>query len=256
MRHPLRQYALIGLLAAGAVMGGHVNAREYLAELGLQAQPGTPKPSVNPAIGSEAVQVWQNARASEYTLYAGTRSASGIGLRTMESYGGIVYSLPGGWGSSVEAGFTQETLFVPRRYTLAGQLHTSLSDGRALSVGLKLGAMDTDAGLRYSASGETPVNNSYSLTPWYQFGAGFPPSYQLQMNYQHSIASSFGLALGREVEAYMPYHDPTISGPRQLTITGQHWLTPSWALSYDVLSQDATSPLRLQGLRLGMRYRF
>jgi hypothetical protein len=76
------------------------------------------------------------------------------------------------------------------------------------------------------------------------------------MNYQHSIASSFGLALGREVETFTPFHDSASSGARQLSFTGQHWLTPSWALSYDLLSQDAASPLRLQGLRLGMRYRF
>jgi hypothetical protein len=41
---------------------------------------------------------------------------------------------------------------------------------------------------------------------------------------------------------------------------GQHWLTPAWALSYDVLYNDPAnmSTLRLQGLglRMGVRYRF
>ena len=43
---------------------------------------------------------------------------------------------------------------------------------------------------------------------------------------------------------------------RQFSFTGQHWLTPSWALSYDILSHDVASPLKLQGLRLGVRYRW
>ena len=47
----------------------------------------------------------------------------------------------------------------------------------------------------------------------------------------------------------------TGAGLRQFSFTGQHWLTPSWALSYDVLSSDPSS-FRLQGLRLGARYRF
>jgi hypothetical protein len=54
--------------------------------------------------------------------------------------------------------------------------------------------------------------------------------------------------------------DPTVPYPRQLSFTGLHWLTPSWAVSYDVLSGDlaSPSPLRLQGLglRFGVRYQF
>jgi len=55
-------------------------------------------------------------------------------------------------------------------------------------------------------------------------------------------------------------HAPNLesAGQRQFTFTGQHWLTPSWALNYDVLTYDLASPLRSQNLRLGlgMRYRF
>lgn len=257
MSHPLKQFTLFTLLAfaSAAAMGEPAGTRDYVADLGLQPRAGAARLPEYTAFGSEAAQVWQNTRSSEYTLYAGTRDAPRPGLRMPESYGGVVYSLPGGWGSSFEAGISQESLFAPRRYTLAGQLHTSLSEGRALSVGLKYGAYDTDAGLRYGSTGDTPVGNGYSLAPLYQPGAGFTPSYQLQMNYQHSITSSFGLAVGRDVETFTPFHDPASSGPRQLAFTGQHWLTPSWALSYDLL-QDTASPLRVQGLRLGMRYRF
>jgi hypothetical protein len=76
------------------------------------------------------------------------------------------------------------------------------------------------------------------------------------MSYQHSASSRFGLALGREADGLSPLYDPSLSGPRQFTFTGQHWLNPAWALSYDVMSQDATTPLRSMGLRLGVHYRF
>lgn len=260
MRYPFKQLTLIALLAfaSGAATGEPGMAREYVAGLGLQFRTGAATLPADLAFGSEATQVWQTTRSSDYTLYAGAREASRLGLHASESYGGIVYSLPGGWGSSLEAGYAQESPLSPRRYALTGQLHTSLSAGRALSVGLQYRMNDPDSGLRYGAPGEMPATNGYTLTPYRLSSVGFAHSYQLQVSYQHSTASTFGLALGREVETFTPFFDHAGygSGPRQLTFTGQHWLTPSWALSYDLLSQDATSPLRLQGLRLGMRYRF
>jgi hypothetical protein len=258
MRHSFRQITLAALLAfaAGAVMGETGMAREHIAGLGLQSRSGTETHPADLAFGSEATQVWQASRSPDYTLYAGSRATSRLGLRADESYGGVVYSLPRGWGSSLEAEYAQESLLEPRRYALTGQLHAALSAGRTLSIGLKYRMHDADSSLRHGTSFDTPAANGYTLAPSRHYGAGYAPSYQLQMSYQHSLASSFGVALGREVETFTPFHDPAVSGPRQFTFTGQHWLTPSWALSYDVLSQDAATPLRSLGLRLGVRYRF
>ena len=90
---------------------------------------------------------------------------------------------------------------MPRRYTLTGQLHTSLSEGRALSVGLKLtGRWIADSGLRYGANRRDASQQQLLAGAVVPVQRRFPPSYQLQMSYQHSTASSFGLALGREVE--------------------------------------------------------
>ncbi len=254
--HYALKLALVVLfaLAPGAAMGQVTHERA--AGLGLQFRTGAATLPADLAFGSEATQVWQTTRSSDYTLYAGAREASRLWLHASESYGGIVYSLPGGWGSSLEAGYAQESPLSPRRYALTGQLHAALSEGRALSVGLQYRMNDPDSGSRYGASGEMPVTNGYTLVPYRLTSAGFAHSYQLLMSYQHSTASTFGLALGREVETSIYDAAASGSGPRQLTFTGQHWLTPSWTLSYDLLSQDATSPRRLQGLRLGVRYRF
>jgi len=259
MRYLPIQFALAALLAftASAALGEPGIAREHIAGLGLQPRSGTVTLPADLAFGSEATQAWKSSRSPDYTLYAGSRAISHQGLRSDEAYGGIVYSLPRGWGSSIEAEYVQESLLAPRRYALTGQLHTAFGDGRTLSMGLKYRVHDTDSGLRYGAPLDTPaVGNGYTLAPYQHYGASYAPSYQLQMSYQHSLASSFGVALGREVETFTPFYDPSISGPRQFMFTGQHLLTPSWALSYDVLSQDAATPLRSLGLRLGVRYRW
>lgn len=221
--------------------------------LGLKQQTGIAAELLS---SGEAAQLWQTRQPSDFALYGGARELARIGLGPAETYGGVAYAFPRGWGSSLEAGYTPESLFAPRRYALTGQVHTGLSDGRALSVGIKYRVYDTDLGTR----GDAPLTNGYTLTPSRLPGTGFAPGYQLQFGYQHSTFSSFGLALGRDMDTYSSAFDPTGTYPRQLSFTGQHWLTPSWALSYDLLSGDLASPgpLRLQGLglRFGVRYRF
>ncbi|MBI3044220.1 MAG: hypothetical protein HYY78_15475 [Betaproteobacteria bacterium] len=254
--HHLIKFTLFALMA---IVSGAAMAQAGLSEgrvgVGLKSQDTGISPPGQPFSG-EALQLWQERRFSDYALYGGTRETPRLGMHPAESYGGVVYSLPRGWGSSFEAGYVQESLLSPRRYALSGQVHTPLRDGKALSVGLRYRIYDTDSGSRFGASGDTPYLNGYTLAPSRQPGAGYAPGYQLRMSYQYSAAGSVGLALGREAETTLPFFDPLGSGPRQLSFTGQHWLTPSWALSYDVLSQDAAAPLRSLGLRLGVRYKF
>jgi hypothetical protein len=221
--------------------------------LGLKQQTGLAAESPS---GGEAAQLWQTRHPSDFALYGGVRELARIGLGPAETYGGVTYAFPRGWGSSLEAGYTPESQLSPRRYALTGQVQTALRDSRALSVGIKYSVYDPDIGTR----GDAPLTNGYSLTPSRIPGAGFTPGYQLQFGYQYSAFSLFGFAMGREMETYSSAFDPTGAYPRQVSFTGQHWLTPSWALSYDLLSGDlaSPSPLRLQGLglRFGVRYRF
>lgn len=221
--------------------------------LGLRQQTGV---TAEPPFSGEPAPLWQTRRSPDIAFYGGSRELARFGLGPAETYGGVAYALPRGWGSSFEAGYTPESVFGPRRYALTGQVHAALSDRRALSVGIQYSAYDTDWGTR----GDAPLANGYSLAPSRIPGAGFTPGYQLQFGYQHSAFTSFGFALGWEMETYPSASDPTGLYPRQLSFTGQHWLTPSWALSYDLLSGDLASPstLRLQslGLRFGVRYRF
>lgn len=238
------------LLAAGAAcaQSGLSHGR---AGIGLKPYSAGPTIASDWAFGGEAAQLWQAQRPSDYALYGGARET---GLWQAQSYAGIVHALPRGWGSSLEAGQVQESPLAPRSFALTGQLHSALSEGRGMSVGLKYRIYDNDMGARQGV--ESPISNGYTLTPYRLAGSAVAPSYQLQFSYQHSAASSFGLALGRDVETFTPHYDPLGSGPRQFSFTGQHWLTPSWALSYDVLAQDAMAPLRSLGLRLGVRYRW
>ena len=242
------------LLAAGAAGPAAAQAGLARERAGLGINSGTPSPE--PLVFGGEAAAWQRSRASDYSLYAGAREQPRLGMHETGAYGGIIQPLTRSFGSSLEAGYVQDTLLASRRYVLTGQLHTDMRDGRALSLGLQYSLYDGDFGSRAGAQGDMPYRNGYSLASTRFPGAGSLPGYQLQFGYQHSPASSFGLAYGRDVDSYTPNLES--AGQRQFTFTGQHWLTPSWALNYDVLTYDLASPLRSQNLRLGlgMRYRF
>lgn len=248
-------FSVVAVALAAAAVPGVCAAQAKLFSQGLG--PGL-RPSgaaaVEPVSAPEELPLWQ--RAPDFSLYGGAREQPAFGLGRPEAYSGLAYALPRGWGSSsLEAAFAPESSFAPRSYAVAGQFRAKLSgSGRALSAGIKYRVYETDAWPRGVAAGEAAIANGYSLA------TAREPAYQLQLSYHHSAASSFGLALGRDVETYTSSFDPTSTAPRQLTFMGQHWLTPAWALSYDVLYNDPAnmSTLRLEGLglRLGVRYRF
>lgn len=261
MRHP-SALALIAVALAATGAAGVCAAQAGLSPdrwgLGLKTQGGAE--TIVPVVPSfgESLQLWQVIRSFDFSLYGGARELPPFSTGPAEAYGGIAYAFPRGWGSSLEAGYIQESAFAPRRYAVAGQVQTALNGSRrTLSMGIKYRVYDTDFGARGTV-GDAWVTNGYTLAPSRPPGASFGPGYQLQFGYQHSVSSSFGFALGRDVETYMSAFDPTGTSRSQLTFTGQHWLTPAWALSYDVLYNDPASPLRLQGLglRFGVRYRF
>jgi hypothetical protein len=240
--------ALLPLTCAAQALLSHEHGG-----LGLR-QPTAP--GANTESGSETRQPLLGQQPSDFTLFGGARELTRGGLGAAEAYGGVAYTFSRSWGSSLEAAYAPESPLVPRQYALTGEVRTALSDRKALSVGIKYRVYDADPGV----PGDSAPLNGFGLAPSRGLGTSYAPGYQLQLGYQHSAFTLFGLTLGREMDSYATAFDPAASNPRQLSFTGQHWLTPSWALSYDVLSGDLgiPNPMRLQGmgLRFGVRYRF
>ena len=189
------------------------------------------------------------------TAYRGLRERTRLGLSALEAYGGLTRAFSDRIAGSLEFAPIESTALSPRRYSLAGQLQTVFDATSGLSIGLTYRVYEPDSETRFPGASDIMPANGYSLVPVRTPGTGLGPSYQLQLHYQYNLTTTFGLVLGRELETFTSGFDAVATGSRQFSFTGQHWLTPSWALSYDVLSNDPSS-LRLQGLRLGVRYRF
>ena len=214
------------------------------------------------ATESAAIRGWRSdfalaatAPESAATTYGGLRDRMRLGFLAPESFGGISYAISERIAGSLELGVMESSAVAPRRYSLSGQLQTAFDSGSSMSIGLTWRVYEPDYGARPGAGFDMTAANGYSLVPVRTPGTGLGPSYQLQLHYQYNLTTTFGLVLGRELETFTAGFDSPGAGSRQFSFTGQHWLTPSWALSYDVLSNDPSS-FRLQGLRLGVRYRF
>lgn len=245
MRNCARIFAGLCAIAVTGVAAAQIGLGNDRGGLGLR--PSNPDPTAAPG----TVFTGRQPSSLDYELYRGVREVPRAGSLASETFSGVTYSLSRRWESSLEAGVVPESASAPRRYSLAGQLGTALSGGQSVSVGLKFRHYDTTSGVQPYRALQSGIGGAYALTP-----STLDSSYEVRLNYRYSGSSSFGLALGRDLETLTPGLDSAANGERQLMFTGQHWLTPSWGLTYDLLSDEPGMSMRVQGLRLGVRYRF
>lgn len=248
-------FILAALLLAGtaqAFAAGGLSMER--AGLGLR-QPASAADSTSTRAWRSEFSLPTPAAEDATTVYGGLRDRTRLGLMAPESFGGVAYAFSDRIGASLELGMMEGTALEPRRYSLSGQLQTAFDSGSSLSIGVAWRVYEPDHGARPGGALDMAPINGYSLVPVRAPGTGLGPSYQLQLYYHYNPATTFGLVLGRELETFTAGFASPGAGSRQFSFTSQHWLTPSWALSYDVLANDPSSP-RLQGLRLGVRYRF
>jgi len=247
---------LAGLGAIGVAGFAAAQAGLWDDRGGLGLRPSQTGTNPLPATAQGDLPVRSPAPSSgDYRLFSGKRDLPRLGTSSVETYSGVTYSLWRRWGSSFEAGVVPESVSAPRRYSLSGQLATALSGGRGVSVGLKYRQYDTGSDVRDRLYSARFGGIGDPFTPL-SAASGFGSSYEVRLRYQYSTSSSFGLTLGRDLETLTPGLDAPANSERQLMFTGQHWLTPRWGLTYDLLSDEPGSSMRVQGLRLGVRYRF
>jgi hypothetical protein len=246
MRNGVRMLAGLCTITLTGVAAAQIGLWTDRGGLGLR--PTDPQAA---ASTSSSVAGQQPSPSRDYELYRGARAVPLAGGVASETYSGVAYSLSHRWESSLEAGVVPESASTPRRYSLAGQLGTALSGGQSVSVGLKFRHYDTTSGTQPYSALQSGIGSGYALSP-----STLDSSYEVRLNYRYSMSSSFGLALGRDLETVTPGLDTPANGERHLMFTGQHWLTPSWGFTYDLLSDEPGNSMRVQGLRLGVRYRF
>jgi YaiO family outer membrane protein len=198
--------------------------------------------------------------APRLSLYTGTLSTIRFTSRTA------------GYSTSVHRLFTPRSAAtadvdpfnnaVPK-YTLYSQFNHALSDEWGLGFGLRQSEYNFATSHLLSVSAERYFRNfrgAYTLYTSGTNGSSLASAHRIQVNYFYGERNTVGLAYttGRDLDHLgtgaigLPANDV-----RDLALSGRHWLSPNWALTYDVLSQEqGMLAARRQGLRLGVSRSF
>lgn len=198
--------------------------------------------------------------APRRTVYGGVRQTERFGLRDSEESIGYYHPLAPDWNALVEASVSEQHR-VLAKYSLFGQLSKQLPEGWALSLGLRHSEYNLTGVNLIVAGVERYWGNfrgAYTLYSGRPEGARSGEAHRFQLNYFYGERSTVGLSVtaGREVENTGPPAGIVTSNVRDVTFTGRHWMTPDWALSWDVLAHEQGNIYRRQGFRIGIRHRF
>jgi hypothetical protein len=147
------------------------------------------------------------------------------------------------------------------RYTLSNQVTHALPGGWGLGLGVRQSEYSYITTNLLSFSAEHAWGNlrsGYTLYTSRADGSGLGSAHRFQVSYAYGERNSVGLAytVGRDVENPALMLGMSLADVRDWSLSGRHWLSPNWALTYDVLSQEHAYLNRRQGLRLGVSRSF
>lgn len=187
-------------------------------------------------------------------VYGGTRSMPRLGLANSQMIGGMLYPLSRNWFSTIETNVDAASPLAGRGYGLHGQLHRAFPGGWDVSFGLHYNAYEAGTGALEPSALPSLAWPEHPAATVGSTAAG----YALRLNYRYGERNSLGVTYGSASESdYTRQMLGMYPGDgRQFGLTGEHWLTPDWAVNYGLMAQEQTGPYRGQGLRLGLRYRF
>lgn len=147
------------------------------------------------------------------------------------------------------------------KYTLYNQVTRALPGGWGLSFGVRQSEYNFSRADLLSLSAERYVGSfrgAYTLYSSRADGSALGSAHRFQLDYLYGERNTVGLAYttGRDVEQLGLGIGMQLNDIRDLTLSGRHWLSPNWAVTYDVLSQEQGTLIKRQGLRLGVSRSF
>lgn len=281
MRQPIKVFLLVTTLSAVGVVSGRAGAAgfQHLAFQGLvppssalatdpsrvsldttarvSGQPGLKLPR-RAIRADEEIDVWSPGGPGS-VVYGGVRTIQRLGTEYSQAFGGVRYPFSENWVSTIEASIDSGLPISTRGYALLGHVQRSLSASWDLSFGLQYSIYEPGIARAWTGAGDLwpPFAQGAPLYPS-TIGTSSGTGYEFRLNYRYGERNTFGLTYGagREFDYTRQMLGMYPSDGRQFGVTGQHWLTPDWSLSYGLMAQEQVGLHRGQGLRLGLRYSF
>jgi YaiO family outer membrane protein len=200
---------------------------------------------------------WRKVFAEQKAFYGVLRETERFSRVDRELMAGFSYPLGKGRAALLEASGSPTHRVLPA-WSVLGLMQWDLGGG-----------WDVQAGGRHSAYEAAPANlglvtlerywkryrAAYTLAAGETGGAGSSLSHRLRFSlyYADRSAVEVGFAAGREVES--------LGGGRllgsevlSLNLLGRHWLTPAWAITYDIGWHRQGKLYTRRGFSIGLRH--
>ena len=199
--------------------------------------------------------------APRQTLYGLLREVERFDQRDTEIAAAYYHPLAANWTALIEASHSPDHDVLPKA-SIFGHVSSALGSGWVVSGGVRFSEYalkDTrilmGGAERYFGS----YRAAYTLYNGKPEGESSASSHRLSFDYYYyGERSRIGVAAtwGREIEYVGPPAGIIVSDVRAFTLLGRHWLTSSWALTWDLGSHEQGDLYRRTGGRLGLRHRF
>jgi len=192
------------------------------------------------------------------SVYGLLRETERFGQRDHELLAGYYHPLAPAWTLVLEGNFSP-THQVLAKWSAFGEIQRSLPDGWGIQAGLRRTEYNQDRTATANLGLERYWANhraAYTLYASHLEGNGSSTAHRLQFDHYYAERSRIGLyaAVGRELENLGS--SVLASDVRSLGLIGRHWLTPDWAVSYELIHQRQGDLYTRHGARLGLRRAF
>ena len=150
---------------------------------------------------------------------------------------------------------------VVPRYTLYSHVTQLLPGGWGIGLGVRQTEYNFYSANLLSLSAERywgSFRGAYTLFSSRAEGATLGSAHRFEVTYLYGERNTIGLSYttGRDIDNFNIPTISALSDTRDWSLSGRHWLSPNWALHYDLLSQEQGTMYRRQGLRLGVSRAF
>lgn len=198
--------------------------------------------------------------APRETVYGAFREVDRSGHVDHEAQASVYHPVGPASTLLLDATYSSSHITLPR-WSMFAQWEHSFWDGWGVLAGMRRREYTDNRVNIGNLTAERYIGNyhvAYTLFRSDVQRAGSETSHLLQATYYYGERNSVGLVYtnGRELEFDAASQSTLVFDIRALAVTGRHWVTRGWAVSYSVYEHEQGNAYTRKGVNLGIRHAF
>ncbi|MDD2914790.1 MAG: YaiO family outer membrane beta-barrel protein [Gallionella sp.] len=195
-----------------------------------------------------------------HTVYGSLRETERFKTKDTELLAGVYYPLSSRWTLLAE-GNASPTHNILARWSGLAQIQYALDDGWGVHLGLRHTDYNNALSNNLLVTGERYWSNyraawTHSSSTLVGTGSASSDRIQLSRYYDEHSWIGLGISQGAEIESLGPTLGILSSRVQSTGLTGRHWFSSDWAISYEIAATQQGSLYTRNVFRLGLRSQF